>query len=44
MENLETEEKVQKKSTLLNKLVKIVLPLVLGVLILYFLFRDTNSH
>ena len=37
-----TEVKGSKKSSLINKLIKIVLPLVLGILILYFLFRDTD--
>lgn len=32
----------QKKSSLLNKLIKIVLPLTLGIVILYFLFRDID--
>lgn len=41
MDNL-TQEQSSKKTTILNKLIKIVLPLVLGVLILYFLFRDMN--
>ena len=40
----EEEEKVSTKKSLINKLVKIVLPLVLGVLILYFLFRKTDFN
>lgn len=43
--NNETEviETTQKKS-LLNKVVKIVLPILIGGLILYFLFRDTDFN
>lgn len=36
------QEQDTKKSSLLNKILKVVLPLALGILILYFLFRDTN--
>lgn len=32
----------QKKNSLLNNLIKIILPLVLGIIILYFLFKDIN--
>lgn len=32
----------QKKSSLLNKLIKLVLPLALGIVILYFLFKDID--
>ncbi|MDR2954281.1 MAG: flippase-like domain-containing protein [Prevotella sp.] len=31
-----------KKSSLINKLIKVILPLALGILILYFLFRDID--
>lgn len=40
----ETQPKPSKKNSFVNILVKIVLPLVLGVLILYFLFRNTDFH
>lgn len=40
--NTQAEEKTSTKNSLVNKLVKIVLPIALGALILYFLFRDTN--
>lgn len=36
------EVETLKKSSLLNKLIKVVLPLGLGILILYFLFKDIN--
>lgn len=32
----------QKKSSLLNKLIKLILPLALGIVILYFLFKDID--
>lgn len=40
--NNSPEANESKKSSLVNKLIKIVLPLGLGILILYFLFRDTD--
>lgn len=42
MENSTLDEKTSPKNSLLNRLVKIVLPILLGVVILYFLFRDTD--
>lgn len=33
-----------QKSSLLNKLIKIILPLALGVIILYFLFKDIDLN
>ena len=42
MDNSTEEVKESKKSSLINKLMKVVLPLVLGVLILYFLFKGTD--
>ncbi|WP_165041780.1 lysylphosphatidylglycerol synthase transmembrane domain-containing protein [Dysgonomonas sp. ZJ709] len=36
------EEKTSKKSSLINKFVKVVLPLALGIAIIYYLFKDIN--
>lgn len=45
MENsTETGDKGSKKSSLLNKFFKIVLPLALGIFIIYFLVRDINPN
>lgn len=40
----EIQKEPSKKKSLLNKLIKILLPLFLGILILYFLFHDTDFH
>ncbi|NDV68390.1 lysylphosphatidylglycerol synthase transmembrane domain-containing protein [Dysgonomonas sp. 25] len=42
--NTVSQEQSSKKSSLLNKLLKIVLPLFLGVFVLYLLFRKTDFH
>lgn len=39
-----TIKTTKKKNSFLNILIKIVLPLALGILILYFLFRDTDFN
>lgn len=42
MDKTTEEKEPRKKSSILNILIKYVLPLALGVVILYFLFRDVN--
>lgn len=43
MEDTNDSEK-PKKNSLFNNLIKIILPLVLGIIILYFLFKDINFN
>lgn len=41
----DTEEvTTSKKSSLLNKLIKVVLPLALGIIIIYYLFKDIDFN
>ena len=44
MEEINEETPVSAKGSLLNKLIKVVLPLGLGILIIYYLFRDINFN
>lgn len=42
MADIEEEITTPKKNSLINNLLKVVLPLALGITIIYFLFRDIN--